>query len=142
MLKHITIQEESMINYSRSNYGEYSISASEFLAEWEREKPELYKLFNENLILEKTFSYNKAEDELADELSNFLNTRTSLDEKVYGGLEFYRFIYQHFYGIHRSEHNVTEREGLLTLISDESLLTNRYSGNDFTFTLQGRSCVI
>ena len=80
LLEKITDEELEMITTYRENYafhtnvtyGHYSFADSkEVLKEWASAKEELFKLFGENLILKKDFTYERSSDQLMDEFTNY-----------------------------------------------------------------------
>ena len=81
LLEKITDEELEMITTYRENYafhtsatyyGHYSFADSrEVLREWASAKQELFKLFGENLILKKDFTYERSNDQLMDEFTKY-----------------------------------------------------------------------
>lgn len=141
MLEKITEQEIEMMDFYRNTYafdpdGEPTGAISqmpikELLQTWEQNKSILYSLLGNELIISKDFEYTKSIEELQEEVANLY--WVDFGRKCRNGKRFYETYtnyiettYPYTIGYINEK-----RKGLYDLISEETLVTNRYDGPTF-----------
>lgn len=165
LLSKISKEEYEILNYYRDRWGwsQNGTGARSILSirsilekSWAIHKQNLFKLFGNQLIIEKDFCYEKEADELMDEFEDMFNNHLTYGREGHQGYKFMSNYYSYCSNIKipsctfkhdRWEYDSEEesrladeayqlRDGLYELISYEALATNVYNSDDFSFELK------
>lgn len=117
----------------------------EILREWSEAKSKyLYKLFGEELILEKEIHYEKGSDEIAKSISKVFDSWNA-DNLGRNGRNAYEFTKEYFDAIYpprdaikRYELTVDARLGMEQLLNNEPLASNIFNGDTFIIEIEGK----
>ena len=144
LFEKLTQEDIQLTHYYFESYGRCITnikmsSMEDILRFWSKSKENLYKMFGEQFILEKDFTYEKPEDELEDDM--YRKLWVDPDTNAFAR-KWEEMVNKYFYH-EKYDVGVSNYRRLHNLIHDyRQLVDNIYDGDTFTIELQNKKVTI